>query len=86
MVKSTTSRAIKRDLIERGHRFRSRADVEVLVHAYEEYGDRFLERVRGMFALAIWDGRRRRLIAARDRAGEKPLYYTLTKEGLLPRL
>ncbi len=74
--------SVKRDLIERGHRFRSRADVEVLVHAYEEYGDRFLERIRGMFALAIWDGRRRRLIAARDRAGEKPLYYTLTKEGL----
>ena len=75
--------AIKRDLTARGHRFRSRADVEVLVHAYEEYGERFLERVRGMFALALWDGRRRLLLAARDRAGEKPLYYTLTREGLL---
>lgn len=75
--------AIKRDLVARGHQFRSRADVEVLVHAYEEYGERFLDRVRGMFALALWDGRRRVLIAARDRAGEKPLYYTLTSEGLL---
>ena len=75
--------AVKRELIARGHRFRSRADVEVLVHAYEEYGERFLERIRGMFALALWDGRRRVLIAARDRAGEKPLYYTLTSEGLL---
>ena len=73
---------VKEELIARGHRFRSRADVEVLVHAYEEYGDRFLERIRGMFALALWDGRRRRLFAARDRAGEKPLYYTLTSEGL----
>ena len=74
---------VKRDLVARGHRFRSRADVEVLVHAYEEYGERFLERIRGMFALALWDGRRRVLLAARDRAGEKPLYYTLTSEGLL---
>jgi asparagine synthase (glutamine-hydrolysing) len=74
---------VKRDLIARGHRFRSRTDVEVLVHAYEEYGERFLERIRGMFAMAIWDARRRLLIAGRDRAGEKPLYYTLTGEGLL---
>jgi asparagine synthase (glutamine-hydrolysing) len=74
--------AVKRELMGRGHRFRSRSDVEVLVHAYEEYGDRFLERIRGMFALALWDGRRRRLLAARDRAGEKPLYYTLTRAGL----
>jgi asparagine synthase (glutamine-hydrolysing) len=74
--------ALKQDLIGLGHRFRSRSDVEVLVHAYEEYGDKFLERIRGMFALALWDGRRRRLLAARDRAGEKPLYYTLTPDGL----
>jgi asparagine synthase (glutamine-hydrolysing) len=73
---------IKAELTARGHRFRSRADVEVLVHAYEEYGEAFLERVRGMFALALWDGRSRTLLAARDRAGEKPLYYTLTPQGL----
>ena len=74
---------VKRELIARGHTFRSRADVEVLVHAYEEYGEGFLTRVRGMFALALWDGRRRMLLAARDRAGEKPLYYTVTPHGLL---
>ena len=66
-----------------GHRFRSRSDIEVLVHAYEEWGETFLERVRGMFAIALWDGRSRTLLAARDRAGEKPLYYAETAQGLL---
>jgi asparagine synthase (glutamine-hydrolysing) len=67
-----------------GHRFRSRnSDIEVLVHAYEQWGEGFLNRLRGMFALAIWDGRTRTLIAARDRAGEKPLYWTETARGLL---
>ena len=75
--------AIKSDLVARGHRFRSRSDIEVLVHAYEEYGADFLTRLRGMFALALWDGRTRTLLAARDRAGEKPLYYTVTTRGLL---
>jgi asparagine synthase (glutamine-hydrolysing) len=74
---------IRRDLESRGHVFRSRADIEVLVHAYEEYGDAFLPRLRGMFALALWDGRTRTLLAARDAAGEKPLYYALTPRGLL---
>jgi asparagine synthase (glutamine-hydrolysing) len=74
---------IKRELLARGHRFRSRSDIEVIVHAYEEYGPSFLNRLRGMFALALWDGRTRTLLAARDRAGEKPLYYTLTPNGLL---
>jgi asparagine synthase (glutamine-hydrolysing) len=73
---------VKRELGARGHRFRSRSDVEVLVHAYEEWGEGFLSRIRGMFALAIWDGRTRTLIAARDRAGEKPLYYAQTPQGL----
>ncbi len=73
---------IKRDLLAKGHQFRSRSDIEVIVHAYEEYGTGFLSRLRGMFALALWDGRTRTLLAARDRAGEKPLYYTLTPTGL----
>ncbi len=73
---------IKKTLAARGHVFRSRSDIEVLVHAYEEYGESFLSHVRGMFALALWDGRTRTLIAARDRAGEKPLYYSLTPRGL----
>ena len=75
---------LQRELESHGHRFRSRnSDIEVLVHAYEQWGESFLERLRGMFALAIWDGRTRTLIAARDRAGEKPLYWTETPRGLL---
>ena len=73
---------LRQELEGLGHRFRSRSDVEVLVHAYEEWGETFLTRLRGMFALALWDGRTRTLVAARDRAGEKPLYWTLTPRGL----
>jgi asparagine synthase (glutamine-hydrolysing) len=77
-------RELQRELEGHGHRFRSRnSDIEVLVHAYEQWGEAFLTRLRGMFALAIWDGRTRTLIAARDRAGEKPLYWTHTAQGLL---
>ena len=68
-------RELKRELEGRGHRFATDCDTEVLVHAYEEWGDAFLERLRGMFALALWDKRRRRLLLARDRFGIKPLYY-----------
>lgn len=75
--------ALRRDLESHGHHFRSRSDIEVLVHAYEQWGVDFLSRLRGMFALALWDGAARTLLAARDRAGEKPLYWTLTPRGLL---
>lgn len=74
---------LRRELESLGHRFRSRSDIEVLVHAYEEWGESFLTRLRGMFALALWDGKTRTLLAARDRAGEKPLYWTVTSRGLL---
>jgi asparagine synthase (glutamine-hydrolysing) len=74
---------LRTDLISRGHRFRSGSDVEVIVHGYEEYGVAVLDRLRGMFAFALWDGSNRRLFAARDRAGEKPLYYAQTPERLL---
>ncbi|MDX6415039.1 MAG: hypothetical protein QOH23_2449 [Gaiellaceae bacterium] len=68
-------RELRRKLERAGHRFRTHGDTEVLLHLYEEHGDRFAERLRGMFAVAIWDGRRRRLVLARDRFGIKPLYY-----------
>jgi asparagine synthase (glutamine-hydrolysing) len=75
-------RELKRELEAKGHRFGSDCDTEVLVHLYEEEGERFVERLRGMFAIAIWDERRRRLLLARDRFGIKPLYYRHRDGGL----
>lgn len=62
-------------LTARGHHFRSRCDTEAIVHLYEEYGERCVDHLRGMFAFAIWDQKQRRLLLARDRLGIKPLYY-----------
>lgn len=75
--------SIRQDLEKRGHRFKTNSDTEAIVHLYEEYGTRCVEHLRGMFALAIWDAPRRRLIVARDRLGIKPLYYSVGNGRLL---
>jgi len=66
---------LRGQLEREGHRFATRSDTEVIVHAYEEWGDRFVDRLDGMFAFAVWDVRNERLILARDRFGKKPLVY-----------
>lgn len=74
---------LRRELEAKGHLFKSRSDSEVIVHLYEEEGVNFLDRLRGMFAIALWDGPRRRLVLARDRFGKKPLFYHAGREGLV---
>jgi asparagine synthase (glutamine-hydrolysing) len=73
---------LRRRLIDQGHRFQTNSDTETIVHLYEQEGVEALERLRGMFAFAIWDARRRQLLLARDRLGKKPLYYAHTRRGL----
>src|SRR6516162_8067899 len=67
-------------LISKGHQFRTRSDTETIVHAYEEYGDECMRDFRGMFAFAVWDRRRKRLLLVRDRLGIKPVYYYTGKD------
>jgi asparagine synthase (glutamine-hydrolysing) len=69
--------ALRAELSSRGHRFRTSTDTEVLIHAYLAWGDGFVARLNGMFAFVIHDGRRGRVLAARDRFGTKPLYYAV---------
>ena len=74
---------LRPELEGRGHVYRTRSDTEAIVHAYEEWGDECVQRLRGMFAFAIWDAGRRRLLLARDRLGIKPLYWTRAGDRLV---
>src|SRR5881397_289790 len=74
---------LRPELEARGHRYRTRSDTETIIHLYEEEGERCVERLRGMFAFAIWDRRRGRLLLARDRLGIKPLYYAYADDELV---
>ncbi|MFJ8095083.1 asparagine synthase (glutamine-hydrolyzing) [Streptomyces griseofuscus] len=74
---------LRRELTDRGHRFTTDSDTEVVLHAYVEWGDAFAERLNGMYAFAIWDGRRDKLVMIRDRMGIKPFYYYRTPDGVL---
>jgi asparagine synthase (glutamine-hydrolysing) len=73
---------LRRMLEQRGHRFYTNTDTEVIVHLYEERGDDFVQELNGQFAFALWDRSRRRMLLVRDRAGILPLYYTRTPEGV----
>jgi asparagine synthase (glutamine-hydrolysing) len=75
-------RELRKELEGRGHKFTTHSDTEVLVHMYEDRGPHFAEALRGMFAIAIWDSRKRSLVLARDRYGIKPLYYRATDDSL----
>jgi len=73
---------LRSELEQAGHRFYTRSDTEVIVHLYEEYGERFPEHLNGQFAIALWDAKRQRLLLSRDRTGIRPLYYTTCNGAL----
>src|SRR3954451_13521592 len=75
-------RELRRELERAGHRFATSGDTEAIAHLYEDAGPALVHRLHGMFGLAIWDARKRRLLLARDRVGKKPLYYALHPRGL----
>ncbi|HZR22949.1 MAG TPA: asparagine synthase (glutamine-hydrolyzing) [Vicinamibacterales bacterium] len=73
---------VRQELEQHGHHFRTHTDTEVIVHAYEQWGEAAVERFRGMFAFALWDEPNRRLLLVRDRLGVKPLYYSVNRGGI----
>ena len=76
-------RDLKSTLEARGHHFYTQSDTETIVHAYEEYGEKCVDKVRGMFSFALWDSKHQRLLLAVDRIGIKPLFYALDEQGLV---
>jgi len=73
---------LRKDLITKGHQFKTQSDTEVIVHLYEEMGELFSEKLRGMFAIGLWDKKAKRLILTRDRVGKKPLYYSIVGDAV----
>jgi asparagine synthase (glutamine-hydrolysing) len=76
-------RELRKDLKSKGHRFRTASDTEVLVHLYEEYDEKFIEKLNGMFGFALWDSRKSKMLIGRDRLGIKPIYYYLDESQLI---
>jgi len=74
---------VRKDLEKLGCQFRSKTDTEVIIHAYEQWGEKLVTKLNGMFAFALWDGRRRKLWLVRDRLGVKPLFYYLDQNYLV---
>ena len=74
---------LKKDLEIKGYRFRTKSDTETIVYGYEEWGEDFVQKLRGMFAIVLWDSRNQKLLLLRDRVGKKPLYYHLGKDRIL---
>src|SRR6266481_772967 len=74
---------LRAELLQRGHKFVTKSDTEAIVHLYEEYAEGCFERLRGMFSIALWDARNRKLVLARDRVGKKPLFYAANNKNIL---
>jgi len=74
---------LKKDLEAKGYHFRTRSDTETIIYGYEEWGEEFVQKLRGMFAIALWDSRNQKLLLIRDRIGKKPVYYYLGKDRIL---